>query len=112
MSNLSKQMPRLHGFLMMSIKNLFSCHLPMFFMPNHSFQIILEIEIGGNDIETYLKARKEKPREPLIIMNNELTPMLVEEIVNSSSYKAKLSFANKDGDPIGPPIIESTTVTV
>ena len=110
MSNSSKQMLSSHGFLMMGTEKLFSCHLPMFFMPNHSFQVILEIEIGGNDIETYLKTRKENPGKPLIIMNN--TKMLLEDLVNSGSYKAAGYFANENGDPIGNPFIESTTVTV
>jgi hypothetical protein len=110
MSNSSKQMPSSHGFLIMGSEKLFSCHLPMFFMPNHSFQVILEIELGGNDIETYHKTRKENPGKPLIIMNN--TKMLLEDLVNSGSYKAAGYFANENGDPIGNPFIESTTVTV
>jgi len=110
MSNSSKQMPSSHGFLMMGTEKLFSCHLPMYFMPDHSFQVILEIELGGNDIETYRITRKENPGKPLIIMNN--TKMLLEELVNSGSYKAAGYFANIDGDPIGKPFIDSTAVTV
>jgi hypothetical protein len=112
MSNSSKQMPSSHGFLMMGTEKLFSCHLPMYFMPDHSFQVILEIELGGNDIETYLKTRKENPGEPLIIMNN--TEMLLEELVNSDSYKAAGYFANENGDPKKgkPPFIDPTTVTI
>jgi hypothetical protein len=110
MSNSSHQMPSSHGFLMMGIDKLFSCHLPMYFMPNHSFQVILEIELAGNDIETYRKTRKENPGKPLILMNN--TEMLLEELVNSGSYNAAGNFANKNGDPIGDPFIESTTVTI
>jgi hypothetical protein len=97
---------------MMGTEKIFSCHLPMYFMPDHSFQVILEIELGGNDIETYLKTRKENPGEPLIIMNN--TEMLLEELVDSGSYEAAGYFANENGDPKKgePPFIDSTTVTV
>lgn len=112
MSNSSKQMPSSHGFLMMGTEKLFSCHLPMYFMPDHSFQVILEIELGGNDIETYLKTRKENPGEPLIIMNDRR--MLLEELVNSGSYKAAGHFADENGDPKEDtlPFIASTTVTI
>jgi hypothetical protein len=114
MSNLSKQTPMSHGFLMIGTEKLFSCHLPMYFMPEHSFQVILEIELGGNDIETYLKTRKENPGEPLIIMNDKR--MLLEELVNSGSYKAAGYFANENGDPKGKPpfipFIGPTTVTI
>jgi hypothetical protein len=112
MSNSSKQIPSSHGFLMMGTEKLFSCHLPMYFTPGHSFQVILEIELGGNDIETYLKTRKENPGEPLIIMNN--TKMLLEELVNSGSYKAAGCFADENGDPKEgeDPFIKSTTVTI
>jgi hypothetical protein len=112
MSNSSKQMPSLHGFLMMGTEKLFSCHLPMFFTPDHSFQVILEIELGGNDIETYIKTRKENPGEPLIIMNDRR--MLLEELVNSGSYKAAGYFADENGDPKEdtPPFIASTTLTI
>ena len=110
MSNSSKQTPMSHGFLMMGTEKLFSCHLPMYFMPDHSFQVILEIELGGNDIETYLKTRKEHPGEPLIIMNDRR--MLLEELVNSGSYKAAGYFADENGDPKGAPFIDSTTVTI
>jgi hypothetical protein len=109
-SNSSKQNPNWHGFIMMGTEKLFSCHLPMYFMPDHSFQVILEIELGDNDIETYLKTRKENPGEPLIIMNN--TEMLLEELVNAGSYMAAGYFANENGDPVGNPFIDSTTVTV
>lgn len=97
---------------MMGTEKLFSCHLPMYFTPGHSFQVILEIELEGNDIETYLKTRKENPGEPLIIMNN--TKMLLEELVNSGSYIAAGYFADENGDPKKgkPPFIDPTTVTV
>ncbi|HKG89585.1 MAG TPA: hypothetical protein VKA95_14790, partial [Nitrososphaeraceae archaeon] len=106
MSNSSKQMPNFHGFLMMGTEKLFSCHLPMYFMPDHSFQVILEIELADNDIGTYRKTKKENPGKPLIVMNN--TDMLLEELVNSGSYTAAGRFANENGDPEGKPFIEST----
>jgi hypothetical protein len=114
MSNSSKEMPDFHGFLIMGKGKLFSCHLPMFFMPDHSFQVILEVELESTAMATYLKTRNEHPGKPLIIMNNKVDDkgMLLKDIVNSGSFEAKASFANNDGDPIGHPFIESTTVAV
>jgi hypothetical protein len=82
----------------------------MFFMPDHSFQVILEVELDNNSNITYIKTRKENPDKPLIIMNNK--SMLLRELVNSGSFDAKICFANEDGDQEGSPIIKSTTVTV
>lgn len=95
---------------MMGTRKLFSSHLPMFFMPDHSFQVILEVELDNNSNITYIKSRKENPDKPLIIMNNK--SMLLRELVNSGSFDAKICFANEDGDQEGSPIIKSTTVTV
>jgi hypothetical protein len=86
MSNPSSGMDPSHGFLMLGTGRLFSCHLPMFFDPKHSFQTILEIGLEGADMETYLKVKNENPSKPLIIMNDDLMPL--EKLVNSSSFLA------------------------
>jgi hypothetical protein len=108
--NSSEEKPAAHGFLLMGTEILYSCHFPMFFMPEHRYQAILEVALGQTDKDIYLKKRKETPGKPVMIMN--LEPMLLKDIVNSSSFSAFASFANENGDPDGDPFIASSTVSV
>ena len=109
MSN-STQMHASHGFLLMGTNDVFGCHLPMFFMPAHAFQVIFELAFNDNDKETYLRTKKENPGKPLIVQNTHA--MSLEEMAKSESFKCFADFANNNGDPIGNKFIESTTVTV
>jgi hypothetical protein len=101
-----------HGLLIMGTENLFCCHLPMFFTPQHSYQTILEIALDGSDMETFRKIRKENPTKPLTIFNHE--KMLLEDIVHSTSFSADAFFAGKSGDPLegSSPFLESRPITV
>lgn len=88
-----------HGFLMLGMKNLYLCHLPMYFMPAHTFQSILESEIEDSVWDNYLKIKRENPSKPLIILNDK--PMSLEGLVNSNSFFGRIFFANEHGDPVG-----------
>ena len=61
MSNVAQENPDSHGFIIMGTGNLFLCHLPMFFMPNHSYQVILEVQLAKIDKNTYLTTRNQNP---------------------------------------------------
>ena len=88
-----------HGFLMLGMRNLYLCHLPMYSMPAHTYQAILLSEIEGSKMEDYLKLKRENPSKPLIIFNE--TPLSLEELVNSNSFFGPIYFANENGDPVG-----------
>ena len=96
----------IHGFLMLGTKNLYLCHLPMYTMPEHSFQTILEAEIEESEMEKFLRLRNENPARPIIVLNNE--PMVLEELANSSSFFGTIRFANDNGDPVGTSIGKTT----
>ncbi|MGB9169137.1 MAG: hypothetical protein WCB31_09450 [Nitrososphaeraceae archaeon] len=49
----------IHGFLMLGTEKLYLCHLPMYHMPAHSFQTILEAEIDRAGMDNYLRIKKE-----------------------------------------------------
>ena len=100
---------RIHGFLMLGTNSLYLSHLPMYNVPAHSYQTILEAEIDGSQMKDYLKIKKENPAKPIIISNIE--PIPLEKLVNSSSFVGQITFANEDGDPIGEPLI-SPEITV
>jgi hypothetical protein len=112
MSNLAQESPDSHVFIIMGTGNLFLCHLPMFFMPNHSYQVILEVQLAKTDNDTYLTTRNQNPVKPLIVVNNE--KMLLRDIIHSGSFSADAFFANEDGEPIDPsnPFLKSAKVTV
>ena len=88
-----------HGFLMLGMKNLYLCHLPMYFMAAHTFQSILEAEVEDSIWENYLKLKRENPSKPLIVLNDK--PMSLEALVNSNSFLGQVFFANENGDPVG-----------
>ena len=98
-----------HGFLMLGMKNLYLCHLPMYFMPAHIYQSIVEAEIEDSIWENCLKIKRETPSKPLIILNDK--PMSLEGLVNSNSFLGQIFFANENGDPVGA-TLGSTKVTV
>jgi hypothetical protein len=95
----SSEISASHGFLMLGMKNVYLCHLPMYFMPAHTYQSILESEIEGSVMENYLKIKRENPSKPLIIFND--TPLSLEKLVNSNSFYGPIFFANENGDPVG-----------
>lgn len=105
----SPEMSANHGFLMLGMKNLYLCHLPMYFMAAHTYQSILESEIEDSVWENYLEIKRENPSKPLIILSDK--PMSLEGLVNSSSFFGQIFFANGHGDPIGDPL-GSTNVIV
>ena len=109
MSHSSHEGPAIHGFLMLGTNSLYLSHLPMYNVPAHSYQTILEAEIDGSHMKNYLKIKKENPAKPIIISNNE--PIRLEKLVNSSSFVGQITFANVNGDPIGEPLI-SPEITV
>jgi len=83
-----------HGFLMLGMKNLYLCHLPMYSMPAHTYQSIVEAEIEGSIWENYLKIKRETPSKSLIILNDK--EMSLEGLVNSNSFHGQMFFANEN----------------
>ena len=66
MSHSSHESPAAHGFLMLGTNSLYLCHLPMYHMPVHSYQTILEAEIEGSHMENYLRIKKKTLLSPLL----------------------------------------------
>jgi len=66
-------------------------------MAAHLFQTTLEAEIESSKFENFLRIKKENPARPVIVLNK--SPMILEELANSSSFFGKICFANVNGDP-------------
>jgi len=102
-----------HGFLLMDTNNVFGCHLPMFFMPAHAFQVIFGLSFEDKVKEKYLAIKKDNPGKPLIIFNPKpMEPMSLEEIANSGSFECNFYFSNNNGDPDGGPFITDANISV
>jgi hypothetical protein len=85
-SPLLQETPDLHGFVMMGMAKIFFCHLAMLHVNNHRYQLIFPAEIGANDMEVYLKTRKENPNKALIIGNH--NPMILKDLIAAGSFLA------------------------
>jgi hypothetical protein len=99
---MSHELPRppdtadLHGFVMMGRERLFLCHLPMFFMENHCYQLICEGRLPAEDQATYLAARLANPGAALILGNHD--PMTLCELVSGPAFAAD-AFVGVPRDP-------------
>ncbi len=45
-----EEQPSLHGFLILGEEELCLCHLAMFSIPEHRYQVILQAELPANDM--------------------------------------------------------------
>jgi hypothetical protein len=96
------QLPRppdtadLHGFVMMGTHRLFLCHLPMFYMENHCYQLICEARLAAADQATYLETRSANPGVPLILGNHHPTTLC--ELVTGPAFRAD-AFVDVPRDP-------------
>lgn len=63
--------PSQHAFVMLGEQTLFLCHLTMFHMQEHMFQIVLRASLPEDAWTTYLKHRKDHPLETYFLGNNE-----------------------------------------
>jgi len=87
-SHSSHETPSIHGFVIMGTENLYFCHLPMYYMANHRYQVIFEGELTESDKNLYLKARdeikaNETPNNVIIIGNPINQKKLLRELLYS-----------------------------
>jgi hypothetical protein len=83
--------------------------LPIYSMPTHAFQSMVQGEIEDPIWQKYLKIKRKTPSKPLIILIG--MPMSLDELVNSDSFHGLVYFANENGDSISP-TLGSTKVIV
>ncbi|MBD0404955.1 MULTISPECIES: hypothetical protein [unclassified Flammeovirga] len=73
--------PDQHGFVILGEDTLFLSHFMMFAMPNHQYQVILEIEMPENDRQLYVNDLKEYPNRTHTLANiQEIFPMILPDI--------------------------------
>lgn len=73
--------PDQHGFVILGRDTLFLSHFMMFAMPNHQYQLLLEIEMPENDRQLYMDDSKEYPNKTHTLANiKEVFPMILPDI--------------------------------
>lgn len=110
--NKLQETPDLHGFVIMGKKDLFLCHLPMFYAINHQYQLILQAELGSEDKSIYIKTRNENPDNVIIIGNH--NPMLLKDVANSKSFLAEgyIGMPNSNSQPFFNPEVIVKEITL
>ncbi len=69
MKNPIQNTPDQHGFILNGTETLYVCHLPMFNMPNHMYQVTLEITIPADALAQYLADRQANPGNFYVLGN-------------------------------------------
>jgi uncharacterized protein (DUF2249 family) len=114
MTNSIKEYPDQHGFVLMGSNNLYIDHLPMFFMQNHMYHIILEINIPESAKQSYLEDQKNNPEIFYILGNLETDKFTLPSVAigEKISFQADI-FRSLPNDPNkDKPLIHNITTEI
>lgn len=64
------EMPTQHAFIMMGRHTLFICHLTMYGMEEHNFQIVLQVRLPSEAMRQYCEDRKNHPNNTYFLGNS------------------------------------------
>lgn len=102
--------PDLHGFVTVGDKALYLCHLPMFYVENHCYQVILRAELAPEDHQTYLRVQAENPQSAIILGNH--TEHTLRELVEQGGFLADafVGMPTENSEPFMTPMVRITRV--
>ncbi len=106
--------PDLHGFVMVGSQTLFLCHLPMFFMENHKYQVILKVNLPDYAMRHYADDRNQHPDE-VYILGNVPTDLMTLPPIHNTQLVAFIAdiFRGVPKDPLkDTPLIHNVRVTI
>lgn len=63
--------PDQHGMFMLGTRTLFLCHMPMFTMENHSYQVVLKASLSAARMAEYRRLKAENPTAVFNLINKE-----------------------------------------
>ena len=107
--------PGQHGMFMLGTRTLFLCHMPMFTMERHMYQVILRASLSADVMEQYVLLRERNPNKPYNLQNTD--PFTLPDVKAGAvkSYPATIYDGYSGSDP-GPPLfgtdVHPVTVTV
>lgn len=106
--------PDQHGFILNGTEALYICHLPMFNMPNHMYQVTLEITIPPDARAQYLADRNENPGN-FYVLGNLLTDLFtIPDVMlgKTKTFQADI-FRGMPADPnTDKPLIHNVQTTI
>jgi len=106
--------PDVHGFVMVGIETLFVYHLPMFFMQDHRYQLILQVSLPDYAMKQYIYDRQHHPNEVYIFNNVPEDLMTLPQISNGqlTSFIADISRGAPGPDGPNPAFIHNVRATI
>lgn len=106
--------PDQHGFILNGTTALYVCHLPMFNMKNHMYQVTLEITISPEAKAAYLQDRQENPGNYYVLGNLQTDLFTIPDVMlgKRKNFQADI-FRGMPADPNkDKPLIHNVTTTI
>lgn len=99
-SNSIANTPDQHGFIMAGTSTVYICHLPMFNMQNHMYQVTLQVQIPPDALSVYLKDKETHPDTFYVLGNLQTDLFTIPDIMlgKTTSFKADI-FRGMPDDP-------------
>jgi hypothetical protein len=108
--------PNSHGMFMLGTATLYLCHMPMFTMQDHRYQVILRAHLDESSQAIYLADKGVHPAEAYNLINPDTSRFILPDIAGGkiTSYPATVfrGYSNASGGTPGPQIIPNATVFV
>lgn len=107
--------PSQHGMFMLGRTHLFLCHMPMFTMEDHSYQLILRADLDPASAKIVATDRSSHAHTPYNLINIEDDQFTLPAVHagDITSFRAHVyrSYAGGDGAP-GDKIVDAAVVTI
>jgi hypothetical protein len=98
--------PGYHGCFMVGTNVLYLCHMPMFTMENHMYEVILRASLPADVMQSYQNDKKANPSTAYNLINVEENPFTLPQVQNGevTSFIADIykGYSNDDGGTPGP----------
>jgi hypothetical protein len=108
--------PNSHGMFMLGTTTLYLCHMPMFNMEDHRYQLTLQAHLDPASMAAYLADKAQHPGEAYNLINPDNFKFTLPDVVTGAipSYPAMVyrGYSNAGGGTPGPQIIGNATVYV
>lgn len=105
--------PNTHGMFMLGTGNLYLCHMPMFDVEDHRYQLILRARLNRAALRTFLADKAKHPDSPYNLINNDDDQFTLPEVAvgDVQAFQASVYRGYSGSDP-KEKIVGSATVTV
>ncbi|MTI88376.1 MAG: hypothetical protein FH748_10440 [Balneolaceae bacterium] len=90
--NTVQDTPDVHGFAIVGNEVIYGCHIPMFYVENHCYQVIIEISFDEKLQQAYFLNKLQNPYSTFFINNSPEDLMILPNIESGkrTSFKTQL----------------------